>query len=817
MFTCLVCDKIFKFKEKYKRHTQTHLAKEENSSLKKIVTSKQNTFMCDKCEYSCTSQSSLHIHIQRLHIQLKYMACEFLNCKRSFKTKDYLKFHEKNFHGKIKIRCNECPKTFGSKYKLKKHMNQIHREIGDHHCVTCKKNFWDKRPLEDHIKTVHLKILSFKCNTCFVLFSNRGNMVRHIKDVHQKTKNFRCVICDLCFSQNTSLQGHMKKNHSNKTAGNTAEKKNQRFHGWKGVEISLSHQNGVALATLIAEVEDSLAKTVLKEFGKLDINQKEEEIAHNRVPGNSNAPIEPSNKTSETIDKLESILNKFNLNNPNIEFYKESIDNSPKIINRNQAFKPDIFGLSNKAFEKPENVISGEHFTEEKRGIKTMVGITEPFNITQVRETKEGSIGLDTLEAVKENCFARESEKTKDQFHDDFTLCLEAKCGEHHNKSHINKNTTSNIERVGNNYEGNMDLSKEVFEKSANVTLGEYFAEEKGGFESFVGQSDPISIAQELEVIDDSIDLDIFEAEQEHIFERDMNKNKDLFHDDFTLCLEAKCEEYHNDIQIDQEAIKTSNSEIFGKDVMENFELSIDFFEKPENITLGEHFSEEKASIKNLLGKTEPFNGPHKLKFINGLDIFEAEKENIFDTQVENNKDLFHEDFTLCLEAKCEEYHFDSVTNENTTSHCEEKDKLDNSGTIIDKQHDIDSVMKFFEPFFYVCQNCGRKFKLKSSFARHLNRKLSCSTSEDNNTTFCSLCEKTFQTSYKLKRHIKRVHVKTMSFCTFCDKVVKSRQYLKRHIDIVHLKIQRKQFECNDCGKVFNSLPHLQTHTARAH
>ena len=53
MFTCFVCDKTFKFKEKYKRHAQTHLAKGEKNSPRNIEKLKQNTFLCDKCDFLC--------------------------------------------------------------------------------------------------------------------------------------------------------------------------------------------------------------------------------------------------------------------------------------------------------------------------------------------------------------------------------------------------------------------------------------------------------------------------------------------------------------------------------------------------------------------------------------------------------------------------------------------------------------------------------------------------------------------------------------------------------------------------------------------
>ena len=121
--------------------------------------------------------------------------------------------------------------------------------------------------------------------------------------------------------------------------------------------------------------------------------------------------------------------------------------------------------MYNGVFDKPENVILEEQNSEEKRGSKTLVGLTEPFNIPQELEVIDGSMDLDIFEAVKVNIFESEVDKNKDLFHDDFNLCLEAKCEEQHYDSQINQkeNKTSNIEILGKELEGNLDLSNEVF------------------------------------------------------------------------------------------------------------------------------------------------------------------------------------------------------------------------------------------------------------------------------------------------------------------------------------------------------------------
>ena len=110
---------------------------------------------------------------------------------------------------------------------------------------------------------------------------------------------------------------------------------------------------------------------------------------------------------------------------------------------------------------------------------------------------------------------------------------------------------------------------------------------------------------------------------------------------------------------------------------------------------------------------------------------------------MEKNKDLFHDDFTLCLEAKCEEHHYDSLGNINTTSQWEDKDILEN---LSDDRDVIGSVRNLFEPFCilrHVCQTCDKRFKFKLFLARHKDRKIACS--KDNNNTYCSLCEKHFR------------------------------------------------------------------------
>ncbi|XP_062582401.1 zinc finger protein 761-like [Saccostrea cucullata] len=103
----------------------------------------------------------------------------------------------------------------------------------------------------------------------------------------------------------------------------------------------------------------------------------------------------------------------------------------------------------------------------------------------------------------------------------------------------------------------------------------------------------------------------------------------------------------------------------------------------------------------------------------------------------------------------------------------------------------------------YDCLACGRSYKQKSSYDRHL--KLSHGTVK---AFKCDLCNKAYVCSSSLREH-KLSHTETESFaCDKCTKTFKRRNLLKKHMQ----RHEPAKFPCNICGKILRSKGLLRDH-----
>ncbi|XP_064802287.1 zinc finger protein 70-like [Oncorhynchus masou masou] len=105
------------------------------------------------------------------------------------------------------------------------------------------------------------------------------------------------------------------------------------------------------------------------------------------------------------------------------------------------------------------------------------------------------------------------------------------------------------------------------------------------------------------------------------------------------------------------------------------------------------------------------------------------------------------------------------------------------------------------------CCDCGETFALKADLQEHV-------TLAKKRPSECCLCKKQYNSTCKLKAHIRLCHVEKPSTCPFCGKTFKLKGYLSRHMKI---HTGEKPFSCGDCGKSFiqkgDLMRHILTHT----
>ncbi|XP_045556499.1 zinc finger protein 226-like isoform X3 [Salmo salar] len=105
------------------------------------------------------------------------------------------------------------------------------------------------------------------------------------------------------------------------------------------------------------------------------------------------------------------------------------------------------------------------------------------------------------------------------------------------------------------------------------------------------------------------------------------------------------------------------------------------------------------------------------------------------------------------------------------------------------------------------CRDCGETFPLKADLQRHV-------TFAKKRLSECHLCKKQYNSTCKLKAHVRLCHDGKPCTCPFCGKAFKQKGHLSRHMNI---HTGEKPFTCGDCGKSFiqkgDLRRHILTHT----
>ena len=109
----------------------------------------------------------------------------------------------------------------------------------------------------------------------------------------------------------------------------------------------------------------------------------------------------------------------------------------------------------------------------------------------------------------------------------------------------------------------------------------------------------------------------------------------------------------------------------------------------------------------------------------------------------------------------------------------------------------------------FLCNLCDKSYKNFSSLWRHKKVIHDCIR------LTCNLCEKTYRYQSDLTVHVKSFHEgKRMTFCKICDKTYTSIWNYKIHVQSYH---NGKRFRCDICSKIFSFETTLYKHRREAH
>ncbi|XP_045780804.1 zinc finger protein 62-like [Maniola jurtina] len=111
-------------------------------------------------------------------------------------------------------------------------------------------------------------------------------------------------------------------------------------------------------------------------------------------------------------------------------------------------------------------------------------------------------------------------------------------------------------------------------------------------------------------------------------------------------------------------------------------------------------------------------------------------------------------------------------------------------------------------PDQYVCDICGKSFKLKKVYSGHMERH------ETRYIFKCDLCPYAGRYKARLAMHM-RVHIGDLKYlCTQCPARYNSRGRLNDHVKLKHTE---PEFKCDYCDKAYHYSLHLQRHIEASH
>ncbi|TDH10166.1 hypothetical protein EPR50_G00072070 [Perca flavescens] len=168
----------------------------------------ERPFGCLKCGKRYFRKENLLLHEIRDCAKVQTYTC--VTCSSTFKGKEELRLHVISHTGNMPHKCSTCPEQFMHKKNLTIHMMKVHGYPKPHACPQCPKTFLTRTELRVHEAAKHRGEKPFVCEECGHRASSRNGLQMHIKAIHRNERPFVCNLCGHAFSQKNNLNMHLR-------------------------------------------------------------------------------------------------------------------------------------------------------------------------------------------------------------------------------------------------------------------------------------------------------------------------------------------------------------------------------------------------------------------------------------------------------------------------------------------------------------------------------------------------------------------------------------------------------------------------------
>ncbi|XP_029051797.1 zinc finger protein 480-like [Osmia bicornis bicornis] len=812
-----------------------------------LVQPQSMNFICPVCDSVYVNKkefySHLHIHAGDVLKQMQHLKPNIINeSKTELKCCNQKKINDNLYQAVLRpFKCQQCNLTFDRASQCDYHHRSIHLGEKSQLCEICGKGFFRKADLRTHLN-IHLGTNFCICEICGRKFNHVSNLIRHCR-MHAGVKPYPCCICGKRFTQISSVVRHkriherlkndIKQQLQNSYDNINMENEDQAVNKDKFVEGHVSvHQKVIK--------RQHYCKICGKSFSFIFLLRE-----HEKIHSQDTANLECKNN-----DMLSKENEKYNCNANNIDLPED------------ETSMKKVLPLDTIIYITSEQL--------KKINLENIEDIKDQVPQEHLNEPKEKILTTNEL-SVSEKIVVFSNDQTQFIHDNPILLCKTSDSIEKGNVAYvcqvdenILKNTLSiqscesDIQKLETlqNYNNLTNASLNVTDMFQKIDLSEPHTDEQINSDSNLQDHQEINSGQAEKIPDDSSDVDITNHDEsmlrlvqtetgEQFYEFLINnlveklpstqsakvsgnddESANISENVTNNCLDIKStnedihqeenirDDIHNDLSYTPYELQPTD---FDKYVETNFEV----FERLNYDDSSERLFEFVETTG--VGKISECKESEQFLQFQNFNKIDAIQQNENSTIINDNEEIINKDPPCNILNQINEPNEDQAQRNDSIENNEKIDQQDSKiskvvaikfqCTVCEKSFSTSYNYKqhigthFADQQKFHCKECKMSFAWKSTLNKHI---ASNHRPEGPQRFACDICKKIYSTSSQVNEHVKRDHLKERNHvCSQCGK-----SFFKKYDLKIHNRIHtdERPYVCRACGKRFHHRSHIIRH-----